>query len=90
MFREQQRRVAAIVLCHALSSHPSCQPGQCAPLWREGPRQLVGLEVPGTTEAEERGERWSAVQALRTPQPSVIGLSPLAAVTTAVHACHRH
>ena len=55
MFREQQRRVAAIVLCHALSSHVSCQPGQCAPLRREGPRQLVGVEVPGPTDAEETG-----------------------------------
>ena len=84
MFREQQRRVAAIVLCHALSSHV-CQPGQCTPLRREGPRQLVGVEVPGTTEAEERGEQRSAIKALRTSHPSVIGFPPLASVTTGVH-----
>ena len=76
MFREQHRREVAIVPGHALSSHP-CQPGQCAPLRREGPRQVVVMEAPGTTEAEERGEQWSAIQALRTSQPSVIGLSPL-------------
>ena len=85
MFREHQRRVAAIVLCHALSSQAVCQPGQCAPLRREGPRQPVVAEAPGTTDAEERGEQGSAVKALRTSHPSVIGLSPLAAVTTAVH-----
>ena len=68
-----------------VSSHV-CQPGQCTPLRREGRRQLVVVKVPGTTESEERGEQWSEIQALRTSQPSVIGLSPLAAVTTAFHA----
>ena len=86
MFEEQQRREAANVLCHALSSHVSCQPGQRAPLRREGPRQLVVVEVPGTTGSKERGERWSAVQALHTSHPSIIELPPLAAVNTAVHA----
>ena len=50
--RETRRRIS-------ISSHVSCKPGQCAPLRREGPRQLVVAEAPGRTWRVEQSQ-WSA------------------------------
>ena len=49
---------------YSMSSHCSCQPGQCAPLRREGARQLVVAEAPGRTWREK--QQLSAILALHT------------------------
>ena len=37
------------------SSHVSCKPGQCTPLRREGPGQLVCVEAPARRERGQGG-----------------------------------